>query len=697
MPNSGAGRSWRLGYSRAMSLPILPIVLAALAMAIATPACARSDSSPSAQSSAPVPAIAPVSPSTSIKPLADPQLPRIGAAIEAAERGRFDAGQYGDLVDHPLYQWVQYASLRRNIDNVAQSRAEAFLQKYQGTAVAELFRESWLAASARRDDPTALLSAWHDKVDSTKLRCAKLAAQVTVGNTDAQWTTDAQVIWNSSGKPLPNDCDPVFAALNERGGLTPEMRWSRIEAATAEWQPGVMRSASSGLSAQERELVEEYAAFIESPNPRALRWPKTDRSRLVASTGLAKLGKSDPDRAEALLPQYVNALDFTEADRGRAMYMIALWTVASYLPDSARRLNLVPEASYDPRLHEWRVREALARSDWRAALVAIRKMGDEQRSDSRYEYFEARLAELTGDKATAKIKYEAAAREAEFHGFLAADRIDQPYALCPQHVDADAATTATVAANPALERAFGLHLLGHPSWAAKEWHNAIGSFSNTQRQLAVKTAQANGWFDRAVFSLGKAPGEKQLYTLRFPLHHDDTIRREAARNGLDPAWVAAEIRAESIFNPKARSGANAMGLMQVLPSTGAAVARRIGRPWGGSESLYDADTNIALGTAYLRQMLDQYGGKPYSAIAGYNAGPAPLGRWQTERPDMDPDFWIETISYRETREYVARVLAFQVIYDWRLDGDTARISDRMEGKTNAPRKQFACPADGTAS
>jgi soluble lytic murein transglycosylase len=134
-----------------------------------------------------------------------------------------------------------------------------------------------------------------------------------------------------------------------------------------------------------------------------------------------------------------------------------------------------------------------------------------------------------------------------------------------------------------------------------------------------------------------------------------------------------------------------MGLMQVLPGTGAAVARRLGLPWGGANSLYDADTNIILGSAYLRQLLDKYGGQPYFAIAGYNAGPAPLARWQSQRPGMDPDFWIETISYKETRDYVARVLAFSVIYDWRLNGDALTLSDRMRGRTEGPRKRFACP------
>jgi soluble lytic murein transglycosylase len=670
---------------------ILPIVLATLATSFATSACARSAPTASPTAARPTTAVSTTAATTPVQPLIDLQRLRIGAAIEAAEQGRFDAAQYVDLADHPLFRWVEYANLRRDIDRLPPAQANAFLQQYRDTAVGAEFRPLWLAASARRDDPASVLAAWSDRLTAPRLRCVRLDAQLSLGRTDAPWTQEAQAIWNSSGKSLPDECDPVFAALDARGGLPPAMRWSRIEKAATEWQPGVMRSASRGLPAGERGLAEEYASFLEAPHPRALNWPKTDRSRLIASQGLAKLGKSDPDRAEALLPQYASALGFSEADRGRVLYQIALWTVASYLPDSARRLNLVPAASYDERLHEWRVREALSRSDWPAALAAIRQMGDSQRNDSRYAYFEARLAELTGDRGTAQAKYRAAARHAEFHGFLAADRIGQPYALCPSSIDADPATRNAVAANPALQRAIGLHLLGRHGWAVKEWSDSIAGFNDTQRQVAVQIAQANGWFDRAVFSLGKAPGEMQLYDLRFPLHHDASIRREAKRNGIDPAWVAAEIRAESIFNPKARSGANAMGLMQVIPATGAAVARRIGQAWTGADSLYEPDTNIALGTAYLRQMLDQYGGKPYFAIAGYNAGPAPLGRWQSQRPGMDPDFWIETISYKETREYVARVLAFSVIYDWRLDGDALRLSDRLEGRTNAPRKPFMCP------
>ena len=157
--------------------------------------------------------------------------------------------------------------------------------------------------------------------------------------------------------------------------------------------------------------------------------------------------------------------------------------------------------------------------------------------------------------------------------------------------------------------------------------------------------------------------------------------------------MAAQTRAESAFMPRARSHANALGLMQMLPSTAERTARRLGRPWTGAASLYDPETNLTLGIAHLRHELDQHGGIAYQAIAAYNAGPTPVQRWNRDRPGFDPDFWIETVTYKETRDYVARVLAFSVIYDWRLDGSAVPVSERLLGRTVAKssRRTFTCP------
>ena len=619
----------------------------------------------------------------------DAQRPQLRAALEATERGQPLPADPA-LDKHPLAGWLELARLRRDIDSLPTARAEDFLRRYQGQAVAGAFRAVWLPALARRQDWPALLANWKAS-DNPGLVCAQLNARQATGAADAQWVSEAQALWRGAGKALPDACDPVFAVLQAKGGLDAALRWERIEAAAAEQQPAVMRAAASGLPAAERALAEDYAAFVQAVHPRALEWPRTPRSRKIAAIGLARLAKNDPAAAEQQLPRYTQALQLGEAERGQVLYQIALWTVASYLPDSARRLNAVPESAYDERLHEWRAREAMARSDWAAALAAIRKMPPAQRNDSRWRWFEARMLEKTGKAGEADALLRAAASSPTFHGFLAADRLQQPYALCPWQPNDSGHARKAVANDPAIVRAMELFKLERSGWAVQEWNEALARFDDTQKRLAVEVARDNGWFDRAVFAL-KSPQELRLYELRFPLHHDAAIRREARRHAIDPAWVAAEIRAESTFNPKARSPANAMGLMQVIPATGAAVAKRLGLAgYTGAASLYDEDTNIAIGTAYLRELMDKYNSQTYITIAAYNAGPAPTARWLSQRPDFDPDIWIETISYKETREYVARILAFSVIYDWRLNGDAAALGQRMLGRLDGPRRKFACP------
>lgn len=608
-------------------------------------------------------------------------------AMQAAERGQPVAPA---MQTHPAGPWLEFAALRRNLDTLPLAQGRDFLTRHQGTPVSEVFREAWLRALAKRQEWAAVREAWTPGLTNAALRCLELDARARTGATDAQWTRDAQALWRSSGASLPSECDAPFATLTARGGLGDDLRWERFDLAVAAQDIGVMRSIVRGLSAGQQALAEDYAAYMQAPHDRALSWPKTARSRLVASHGLAKFAKDDPLAAERRLPALADALGFGETENGRVLYQAALWTVASYLPDSARLLARVPESAYDERLHEWRVREALARKDWAAALAAIRKMGASQRSQSRWTWFQARTTELVGDRNAAQPLFREAAKQPDFHGFLAADRVDQPYALCPLDFSPSTDARAKVASDPGLMRALALYRIDRPGWATREWTAALERFDDTQRRIAVQVAQESGWYDRGVFGLGRQPEESRLYTLRFPLTQQALIERESQRHGLDPAWVAAEIRAESTFNPNARSPADARGLMQVMPATGAAVARRLGLSWSGPESLFDPATNVAIGTAYLREKKDMYR-LPYVAIAAYNAGPTPTSRWLAQRPDMDPDIWIETISYRETREYVARVLAFSVIYDWRMYGQAAPLDQRKRGIAAARTKRFACP------
>jgi soluble lytic murein transglycosylase len=615
------------------------------------------------------------------------------AALEAAERGQLAPTQLQRLSGHPLRPWLEVIALREHIDTATATQVEALLARYGSQPAGAWLREGWLQELAKRRDWPAFRRAWTGSEDPA-LRCANLSARADADAVDAAWFDDARALW-LTGTSLPDACDAPFALFDQRGKLDASLRWQRIELAAAAGQSGLVRHLAKGLSADDARLASAYADYLDAPSASVAHLPKTERTRMVATAALTRMAKRDPDRGAQLLATVGPALGLAEAQRGRVLYEVALQTAASYLPGSAARLAAVPESAYDDRLSELRVREALARGDDPAALAAIARLPEKLRTDSRYQYLEARLLERAGKKDAARRLYALAATSATFHGWLAADRLELPYALCPLEVSTDKALRARLANDPALQRAFEWIALERPSYAAREWSAAIKPLDDTARRVAVDLAQAAGWYDRAVFGLNQPPDDLRYYTLRFPLHHDSMLRRYSAANGLDPAWVAAQTRAESAFMPRARSGADARGLMQLLPGTGAQTAASIGVPWKGGESLYDPTTNLQLGTAYLRMMLDRFGGKPYLAIGAYNAGPSPVQRWIAQRGHLEPEFYIETIPYKETREYVSRVLAFSVVYDWRLEGRAAPLSDRMLGRViTEPRRRrgFTCPA-----
>jgi soluble lytic murein transglycosylase len=617
-------------------------------------------------------------------------------ALTRAEAGRLDDDTRHRLAHDPLLPWIEYAALHRDLAKADPDAVREFLARHPAQAAAGLLREAWLGELDRRKD-WKNFRAFYTGGGRAAMRCADLVARMDAGEADAKdtsatWTSDALALWQTGDAPGA-DCDAAFARLESRGQLTPELYWKRIDAAAGDAATNVMREAARGLPIGESILAKSYAAFLESPGDAALSWPRTDRSRRIVAIGLARLAQRDPAAAAARLSKLAAPLQIGEADRGRVLYAIAFSSASSYLPDAARRFAAVPASAFDARLREWQAREAIARGDDAAALKAIVAMDPAQRADPHWQYFEARLRERGGDAKAANALYAQAARTATYHGFLAADHLKQPYSICPIEVRASETERATVAAVPELVRAFDLVRVDRTAWADAEWKQALSGFDDRQRQIAVTLAQEAGWYDRAAFALAQnAPEELRLYSLRFPLPHASAVQQQARAQAIDPSWVAAEIRAESVWMADAHSAADARGLMQLLPSTGAHLARSLGIAWSGGDTLYQPLTNIALGSAYLRQMLDRFGGRTYLAIGAYDAGVAPVQRWIAQRPGLDPDFWIETVNYKETRDYIQRVLAFTVIYDWRMDGKAVPLSERMLGRTvsDAQRRSFVC-------
>ncbi|MGH9846092.1 MAG: transglycosylase SLT domain-containing protein [Blastocatellia bacterium] len=159
---------------------------------------------------------------------------------------------------------------------------------------------------------------------------------------------------------------------------------------------------------------------------------------------------------------------------------------------------------------------------------------------------------------------------------------------------------------------------------------------------------------------------RECWDIFYPLRWWPNIKEESARHGLDPYFIAGLIRQETVFDPKARSRANALGLMQLLPSTGQSVARRTRGGGITSNDLFNPVLNIQLGTAYVKEMLDRFGRFEYVAAA-YNGGPTRVSRWTKELPTAEIEEWVEAIPLSETRAYVQGVYRnsrqYQRLYD----------------------------------
>ncbi len=178
----------------------------------------------------------------------------------------------------------------------------------------------------------------------------------------------------------------------------------------------------------------------------------------------------------------------------------------------------------------------------------------------------------------------------------------------------------------------------------------------------VRSLQAIKHSGSSFFALPIKEVPAIYWQLLFPRPYWGDITADAARNGLDPYLVTSLIRQESEFNATVISHANAYGLMQLLPSVGKAQANKQGMKHFSAGNLLDASTNLSLGTANLKQVLDRFGGQPEYALAAYNAGDAPVRRWMAENNYKDIPEFVESIPYSETRDYVQSILRNREMY-----------------------------------
>ncbi|WP_350016159.1 transglycosylase SLT domain-containing protein [Rhodanobacter sp. IGA1.0] len=608
----------------------------------------------------------------------------------------------GNLHDYPLYPYLAAAALQHDIQQVDRATVEAYLAQYPDWIPAADLRRAFLLELARRQDWSGFLALYQPGLGDT-LSCDALQAKLAGGG-KLDFQRDLAELWTRAN--LPGACDPVLDAAHDQGLLTDARLWTRIDRAADAGQAGTIASLASWLPASEQPAAQQLATALRDPAAAvadATNWPDGTRQRHAVTLALTRLARRQSDSADAAWQQLQSRFTLSEAQRNRILQTLALFRATDFDDDALARLIALPAAAQTDSTREWRVRVALARQDWSAALAGIDAMPASQQQDGEWQYFRGRALAALGRADEARRQFAEQADQPTFFGFMSADRLDQSYAICPLTLADDPQREQQLLAMPGLVRAFELYAVDLPKLARREWTRALqGSDVATQR-IAADMANRRGWYDRAVFTLSSGDALR-LYDLRFPLASQDGLVPQAEQAGIEPAWAYGILRAESAWMSDAHSGADARGLMQLLPETAARVASRNGLDWAGGDSLYDPATNIALGTRYLAQMAARFNGSPWLASAAYNAGPNKVDQWLAARGTLPTDLFVASIPYKETREYVARVMAFSVIYDWRLDGHSVvPLATRMDAigqpyslpGNGTPRRKVSCPAPTT--
>jgi soluble lytic murein transglycosylase len=238
--------------------------------------------------------------------------------------------------------------------------------------------------------------------------------------------------------------------------------------------------------------------------------------------------------------------------------------------------------------------------------------------------------------------------------------VPQPQLVDTFPADSPHLARARLLANAGLNEYIPQEIAADPnssSWSALAEAQIYANYGETYRAMRA--------LKRALPQAATAPVKDiplVYWRILFPEPWWDSIKEESAKNNLDPYLVASLIRQESEFNPSVVSYANAWGLMQLLPSVGKQLAREEGMSHFQTFQLLDPDTNIRLGTRYLRQMMDRFGGVQEYALAAYNAGDSRVVDWEAAGPYHGMDEFVESIPFTQTREYVEAILRNEETY-----------------------------------
>ena len=581
-----------------------------------------------------------------------------------------------------LEGYVEYWSLRLQIDRTDRGDIDRFLKKYSGTAIGDRMRVDWLKQLGKTGDWDAFASVSTGfDTDDSEVACYRTAL---AGRSEAKDILAVpKGVWEEK---LIEACADAFATLARRKQVSvDDIIWRfRTAADGGTFLAGsrVAEALPEGIAPGGDNLQRAHSSPEAYLNA-GLAWTSRGR-REAALYALTKLARNDVAKARSLWFGMRNK--FTEEEQRYAAGQLAYASARRLDSDEAIAwFKRAGDEGSMTRLGDWQaawiVRAALRVGAWAEVLRAVNAMSvtSNGQGDPAWRYWKARALNELSDKGGAQALYVDLAKEFNFYGLLAAEQINAPLptpdALKAGAVKPTAEDVKRFDQSAAAKRVLKLSELGLRADAAKEWYSVVKDFNDADSLIAAEWMRRKGIWDRSINTAERTKTQHD-FGLRYQMPYATEIKKAATQSALDHGLVFGLIRQESRFWAEAVSSAGALGLMQVMPATGKWIATQMKAGEYRPSQLMDVGVNTGFGTFYLRTVLDQMGGSEPMAAASYNAGPGRARAWRADTA-MEGAIYAESIPFNETRDYVKKVLANAVWYSHLSGSGLTSIKQRL--------------------
>ncbi|UOD50326.1 lytic transglycosylase domain-containing protein [Orrella daihaiensis] len=605
------------------------------------------------------------------------------AAKDAADAKQWNklpalaAQTQGDILQVYADYWIaeQAVQSAKNVFDVP--LADAFLNRYDGTYMADKLRADWVIAADESGAFNKIRDlgefVWYNR----EVRCAKLEARHMTGQ---RATSEEAMADFRPGKA----CWAMLTQFVADGVMKRDDLVLLLQDALERNHTKTADRVATLLF--DAKTLGRYRAMMSSP----ANWVKQYKGKatgddgLLVSIGLVRMGRDNPTTAaRELETKWSKRLP--KEDAGWAWSQLAFQAAL----DHEIRADAWYQRAGNVRLSEdgnaWRVRAALRQPiiKWDWVQTAIEWMPSDQRVQVDWQYWLARALAAQGKTEQAQAIYQEISDEFHFYGQLALEELGQSIVAPPAPTPVTTAELDEARNNLHLQQAVALFKLGLRREAVPQWNFGLRGLNDRQLLAAAEFAREQQIYDRVV-NTSERTQEQVDFSQRFIAPFEDKVKAQANSIDLDPAWVYGLIRQESRFVMDARSVVGASGLMQLMPATAKYVARKIGMNDFRPSRVNEFDVNTTLGTHYLRMVLEDLDGSQVLASAGYNAGPGRPVQWRKTlgRP-VEGAIFAETIPFSETRDYVKHVLSNATYYAAVFTGEPQSLKARL-GEISPP-------------